>query len=130
MGDTKSDRPVGRPTKLTKQVIKDVCCCISDGLKYEDACLVAGISVSSFCEWRVKGEKQPDTIYGELLDSVKKAQAKRKQRLLKKIEAAGDEQWQANAWILERGHPDEFGKTKVEHEGTINLHFDRDDEKL
>ena len=130
MASKGTGKQVGRKTKLTPSLIKKVCKHVEDGLKYVDACMISGISESAFYDWQARGEKEPDTIYGEFLAAIKRAQVVRKAVLLEKLDRIGEEHWQSVAWRLERGFPDEFGKTKVEHEGTINIHFDKEDENL
>lgn len=88
------------------------------------AAQVGGISRRTLYEWIYKGqdirlarEADPDaklTPYDEdylwFLAKYENAEHSRKRMLLKRIEEAGEDpkKWQANAWLLERLHPEEF----------------------
>ncbi len=49
-----------------------------------------------------------DKDYTWFLRAFEKAEIKRKEELLSRIDKAGEKSWQPNAWLLERLHPDEF----------------------
>lgn len=96
------------------------------------AAQAADVSRRTLYDWRYKGEEirrlkeeNPDELpltpydddYLWFLRKWEAAELKRKQTLLKKIEDAGDDpkRWTANAWLLERLHPEEFSlKHRVE----------------
>jgi hypothetical protein len=111
----------GRKTFCTPELTKKICAAIRTGLTYKDACLVAGISETSFYEWRSKGEQELARLnekgarrrssmqpYADFAESLKKAVPQRKLTLLNNIRKANA--WQSDAWLLERLHYDEFGK--------------------
>ena len=113
---------MGRPSKLTPELQKEICDYIGvDGLMDKDACLLAGISTASFCLWKKKGsEEGAPEVYSEFLEAIKEAEAGFKQKRLKNIRVAGDEgDWKANAWLLERKYPEQFGR-RIEHAGKID----------
>ena len=111
----------GRPSKLTPELQKEICDYIAvDGLLNKDACLIAGIATSTFCLWKAKGEKEGEpAIYSDFLEAIKTAEAKFKQKRLENIRKAGETDWKAEAWQLERKFPEEFGR-RIEHAGKID----------
>lgn len=108
--------------KLTKELSREICGYIAQGLTKKTAIDACGIAESSFYTWLQKGEKDladgRKTIYAEFLKSIKKAETKDKLSRLKVIrDAANDGTWQAAAWELERRYRDEYGRAAMD----INL---------
>lgn len=101
--------------KLNKELIKELCGHIENGNTNKDSCLLCGVSESMFYEWLQNAEKHiaegKNTIEVELLESVKKAQAKFKDFHLQRISIASKDDWKASAWILERKFPADYAKT-------------------
>ena len=106
---------------------------ISVGMKYKDACAVAGVTERVFYYWKKRAEKTADKlesgeltdakasecIYFQFFQSLKEAEAKAKLSLLSKIKT--DPSWQSKAWILERRYPDEWGRReKIDLTAEIN----------
>ena len=87
----------------------------------EHACAYAGITSRTYRKWRELAEEgtQP---YAELFEQIRYAESESILRRLGRIEKAGvDGTWTADAWLLERKYPDQFGKKdKVEVSGEIN----------
>lgn len=97
---------------------------ISLGHSTTMAAQAAGVSRRTIYAWLDKGkqirelkeyfpEQLPltpfDKDYLWFISGWEKAELKRKAELLKRIsDAGGDGKWQADAWLLERLHPDEF----------------------
>ena len=79
----------GRPT--LEAAILDA---IRSGCSIEAACQSAGVSRATFYRWR-----DQDEAFG---DQVDKAIAESEVRLVRSIEAAGQSDWRASAWLLER----------------------------
>ncbi len=127
----------GRRTKCTAEVIQEIAVRIArDGSTQKDAALLSGISESVFYRWMARGRKERLRLEGlgvenfekdladsvelpflELFEVVGKAIPLRKALLVERIRNAGKDprNWTANAWLLERLHPDEFGrKTRLE----------------
>lgn len=97
------ERGVGRPTKLTREMVKTITDAMGTGMNVEDTCLYAGIGKSTFYEWIAE--------FPEFADAIKTAEVKAKMRRILRIEqAARNGAWQADAWYLERKYPEEFGK--------------------
>ncbi len=110
-----------RPTKLTDRVKKNIISAIRAGLSYERAALFAGISESTFYNWKERGEREGEGIYFEFLEDLKKAEIEGEVRNLAIISKAAEKQWQAAAWLLERRYPDLWGRVDVKHTGKIEL---------
>jgi hypothetical protein len=109
---------MGRHLKLNKKLIADIVAVINDGGTNEDAAILNDIAEETFYEWLRLAEVKKRSIYAEFSEAVKKAKVARKLRRLERIEKAGErKEWQADAWYLERVHPDEFGK-REKHENT------------
>ena len=101
---------MARPTKLTPETQTKIITAIKLGMRHEDAAAVAGIALSTFYDWKAKGEKAKSGKMREFSEALKRAEAEGEQMLLARIQRAGQEQWQANAWILERRHRDKWGR--------------------
>ena len=101
--------PIGRPSKLTPELIETICAGVRDGLSYKDASIRAGISQTTFHKYKAAGEAGEEP-FAEFLESLQSAEADLKHRLLGVIEAASADSWAAAGWILERKFPAEFGR--------------------
>ena len=124
---------MARPTKLTPQLIEDICNWLKLGYYQEDAAVMAGISTSTYYEWMKKGEEAqkalesgdstslpaiPEGEEGEIVDmfqefsdAVKRARAEAEGAHIRNIRKAADNgSWQASAWWLERSFPKKWGK--------------------
>lgn len=55
----------GRPTKCTRAFLDDFEVLLLGGSHPKSAFLALGASTDSFDRWRERGEKEPDTLYGE-----------------------------------------------------------------
>jgi predicted transcriptional regulator len=86
------------------------------GMSYEKAAIFAGITYQTFKTWMDKGKVANKGQYREFYDELKKADAEGEAACIQKIQkAAQDGTWQAAAWILERRHPEDWGrKDKVD----------------
>ena len=111
---------MARPSKFSPETARIICQGIESGLSYDQAATAAGITYSTFIKWKQKGESEEKGILFQFLQDIKKAEDCSKQVLLSRIKDAGKDPryWQANAWILERRFPKEFGKSEtVKHTG-------------
>lgn len=114
--------PRGRPSKLTAKVRNHLVEAIEAGNYVETAVRACGIGTSTYYRWMETGEADlahdKDSIYRELWEAVKKAEATAEEKALKQIRSAAPEHWQAAAWYLERKFPNRWGrKERVEHTG-------------
>ena len=99
----------GRPTKLTSQIQNRIVALLEEDNYRETAADKGGIARSTFYNWMKRGEKEGDGIYHEFSKAVLKAEAKAEVDDIAHIRA-GNENWQARAWIRERKNPDRWGK--------------------
>ena len=100
----------GNKSKLTKQLIKKACQLKAKGYTNTQICQACGISEASFYAWQQKADGENTPLQTELLEGLKKAEADKQAAILAKIEAQGEEHWQALAWYAERMWPERFGR--------------------
>lgn len=110
---------MSRPTKLTPEIIEQICLFIENGNTNKDACYMAGISEAIFYLWLQKAKKlkkksKANAIYFELLESIKKAESKFRAYHISIINTSAKRNWQASAWMLERRYPSEYGRRVTE----------------
>jgi hypothetical protein len=114
---------VGRKTKLNAELQARLVEVLAAGNYIEAACAYVGIHRDTFFEWLKRGER--DNVadreggYSDFSDAVKKAQAQAEIDSVARVRKAGqDGNWQADAWYLERSHPDRWGRqvSKITHE--------------
>ena len=123
---------MARPTKLTPDLIQEVCNWLKLVYYQEDAATMAGISSSTFYDRMRRGAEgqkalesgdsplpdSPDAeivevvdMYLEFSEAVKKARAEAEGAHIRNIRKAADNgTWQASAWFLERSFPKKWGK--------------------
>jgi hypothetical protein len=98
----------GRPSKATDEIMKKVLDGIKAGLSYQGACGLARISFNTFNSWRQEGERAESGKFFEFLKELSYAEAVAEAEQLKKIKNDPDTKYAC--WILERRHPDRWGK--------------------
>lgn len=108
--------------KLTPQLQEQIGNNITLGMPLKFAAEAAGITEVTFYNWLKRGEAESKGRFYEFAEHVKACKAKAVQLHLKLItKAATDGSWQASAWILERRHPEEFGRReKVDVDANLN----------
>jgi hypothetical protein len=106
-----------RPTKYTRERQDAITAAVAAGSTFEQAAAAAGIHRDTLTEWR-KGKPA-------FSDALEKAEAMGVVSRLERIQAAGrDGVWQADAWWLERRHPEQWGRrdrVRLQHEGTVTV---------
>jgi transposase len=110
MKTTAAKMKTGRKRILSNQVEKRLCASLAAGNSIATACSLTGISESSFFEWKRRGESG-ETDFVEFSQSVRRARAKAKQRLVAIIQRQAPRDWKSAAWLLERGFRAEYGKS-------------------
>lgn len=124
-----TSRRAGRKSKCTIEMIEIIARAIAEGLSTKDTCALVEIDPTTFYRWFNDGEEEikrldalphdwdendinPHLVnYVLFNNAVKKAIPMRKLALINKIRLA--DEWQSKAWLLERLHPEEFGKRTV-----------------
>lgn len=111
-------------SKLTFEIQKKIGDNITLGMPLKFAAQAAGITETTFYNWMEKGEKEKSGKFFEFFGYIKECQSKAVQLHLKLItKAAKEGSWQASAWILERRHPEEFGRRdRVDLKAEANVH--------
>lgn len=125
-------------TKLTPDIQKKIGDNITLGMPLKFAAEATGITEVTFYNWLKRGENESKGKFFEFAEHIKACKAKAVQLHLKLItKAATDGNWQASAWILERRHPEEFGRkdrlkldANMKHSGEVNLHTLSDEELM
>src|SRR5207249_1255572 len=90
----------GRATLLNAQLQRKICALLSEGHRVSAVSGAVGIGERTFYEWR---EKHP-----HFSEATTRAIGQSKITLLDKLRQADD--WRAQAFLLERRWPTEFGK--------------------
>lgn len=96
----------GISLKWTPEAIKLLLAAISVGGTLKEACASAKIGYSTLFAWLAK--ETPESK--ELQESIENARDAGTVALLSTIKMAAAKNWTAAAWILERRHPDRFGR--------------------
>jgi hypothetical protein len=99
-------RKAGRPTKRCKEIEERLFKALSQGAPYSLACGAAGIHLDTFIAWR-----RANPAFQAEVDRIEAECALRR---LRAIERAGQENWSAHAWLLERRHPEMFGRPEIQ----------------
>lgn len=123
--------------KLTDELCDNICNEIKAGVPIAHASVAHGISKSTFYSWYNKGKESTrkskfKTFYEKVEEAKSIAITLRARRIYK----AGEGNWQADAWWLERVDPENFGRKDhhtVQSESVntnINFNMKSDDEVL
>lgn len=97
--------PGGRPTELNEHVEAIIIERIQAGMPVSHAAQSAGITHQTLNNWKRRGQREPDTIYGQFFSAVKKAESELMFQCLQTVRG-GAKGWQSCAWILERKWPE------------------------
>jgi len=108
----------GAPNKLTDDRHALIIECLRKGYSMEATAALAGVVKSTIYRWLRKA-KEGDEYYGPFLMAMQEASAQFEGEAIDAIVGAGKNgTWQAYAWMMERKHPERWGKRNVtRHEG-------------
>lgn len=116
MAEWESLKRLGRPSKISQELIDTVCNYIYQGNYIVTACNIAGITRTLYDQWIGKasqdmadGKTEMESPFIHFLVSVEKAYAFAEYRLLSRLQSSGAGTWQKFAWMLERTRPQTFG---------------------
>jgi hypothetical protein len=131
---------MGRPSKLTPQVQQQICQAVALGISPTSAAAYLGIGKSALLEWLQRGrdahpKRGKTSIYADFVDAIEKAWAQDELRRMGRLEQAARggqvvaekivqyadgrtvterqytrPEWTADAWVLERTRPDQYGR--------------------
>lgn len=114
-------------SKLTPELQEKFCDAIENGDSILGACGYVGIDESTYYKWMKKAEEAKGrSKFVKFKECVDKAKAKALHNFEQVITRASTEHWQAAAWMLERRHPNMYGKrdkieADVTHKGLSGL---------
>ena len=113
--------------KLTDQLCDDICNDIKAGVPIDHASIAHGITRATFYNWYRKGEDAKSGKFKKFYDKVEEAKSVAITLRARRIYKAGEDNWQADAWWLERVDPDNFGRKethKIEADVTEHKRFE------
>lgn len=121
----------GRPSKLTPETCKAIVDGITIGMPYHAAAQAAGITYETFNNWMNRGKKAKSGRYFQFFQDIKEAESRGiRNNLILITKAAKEGSWQASAWILERRHPEDFGRREkvnmnadMKHSGGVTVYL-------
>ena len=100
-----------KPT-LTLAVSKSICDAVAKCVPILFAAGSIGVPERSVQRWIALGKQNKGEPYDSFWQDIQKARFKAVNVRLQRIRHAGRKTWPANAWLLERMHPEEFGTDK------------------
>jgi hypothetical protein len=117
--------PVGgahAEAKLTPELRDRLVSLLRAGNYIEVAVRACKISKQTFYVWMRRGASDEivDAPYRELRELCETARAEGEARNVAHIATAARESWQAAAWLLERQHPDRWGRVSVRLREELN----------
>ena len=110
-------------TKLTDKLCDEICNDIKAGVPIKHASISHGISESTFYNWFDKGRDAKSGKFKKFYDKIQEAKSVAITLRARRIYKAGEDNWQADAWWLERVDPTNFGRKDThnhKHEGSLN----------
>ena len=115
---TAATKHIGRPTLLTPALQETICKYIAKGSYVSVAFKAAGISEQCLRLWKVRAGTGEEP-YLTLFEALKTAEAEAEVALVTLVRehAEGPQQWAAGMTLLERRHPQRWGRhDRVDHE--------------
>jgi hypothetical protein len=107
-------RKRGRPSKLTKPVMKKIIGYLEAGNHRATSARAAGVSRSSFHRWVSRGaidkSAGTDSIYRDFRDAIKKAEARFEVEAVRCVLDASETKWTAAMTLLERRWPQRWSR--------------------
>jgi hypothetical protein len=94
----------------TPEIIDTLARVLHAGVALDVAAEAIGLDRHTLEAWLRKGSRAPHGRYRELHTAVVRARAEGEARHVAIIAAAARENWQAAAWLLERGYPERWAR--------------------
>jgi hypothetical protein len=102
---------MARPTKMTSERGTQFCDLVACGWSRARAARACGITATTVYRWMKRGEAEPEGPFGEFCTALKRADAAAEAGWLQPVTAAAERgDWKAAAWLLERRHPQKWGR--------------------
>jgi transposase len=118
-------RPIPEEAKkLTPQRVKTILANIAAGGYILQSCIAAGVSARQYRRWLKRGEAEPDSVYAEFAELAERAQAIAEARLVRYVQVAAEDpkNWAAAMTLLERRHPERWGRRDRVHSTVDAVH--------
>jgi hypothetical protein len=104
----------GRKTTLTEATTNHLAQLLKAGNYLQVAVSAAGVPLSTFTLWWKRGDPDKadpaDELYRDFRERMDRARAEGEARNVALIAAAGPDNWQAAAWMLERSYPERWAR--------------------
>ena len=97
-------------TKLTDQLCDEICNDIKAGVPIKHAAISHGITEVTFYNWYNQGKTAKSGAKKKFYEKVEEAKSVAITLRARRIYKAGESNWQADAWWLERVDPENFGR--------------------
>lgn len=112
----------GRPTLLDESVMATIVDLLERGNTYSATARAAGLHPQTVSDWVARGREligrdpegldEKERLFLEFATRVEKARAIAEVRAVERVRQAGETQWQAAAWYLERSNPGDWGRVQ------------------
>lgn len=112
-------------TKLTDKLCDEICNDIKAGVPIKHSAISHGITEVTFYNWYNQGKNAKSGAKKQFYDKVEEAKSVAITLRARRIYKAGEDNWQADAWWLERVAPNEFGR-KDRHEVDMKAQIQSD----
>lgn len=102
----------GTKEKLTPELTDRLVAVLRTGNYIEVACRAVGLPPRTFRDWMARGASgdRRDLIYRGFRERVEEARALGEVALVREVQQAARENWQAAAWMLERSYPERWAR--------------------
>ena len=132
---------VGRPTKLSDELLERIVKLLRAGNYVETACSAVGVNKTSYYSWLKRGNNELQRLkdnpnarvrkdeepYVRFLNAVEEAQAQSEVRDLHRLDKHAEENPNVLMWRLERRFPERWGRRKIEadvhHSGNVKVNI-------
>ena len=103
----------GRPSLFNEERAEKILKALKQGMPYKQAAAYGGVSYDTLNRWRRKGEDGDSEELSQFCNAMREAEGEAVFKLVEDIKrnASKKNDWKAAAWILERRHPKEWGRS-------------------
>ena len=105
---------MARPTKLTPERRDRIVKAMGAGNYLEAAARSAGVHPSTVYRWLERAEREPDGLYRDFAEEVRRAEADAEVHAVAIVRRAMAEDWKAALAYLERRHPNRLAAGEAE----------------
>jgi hypothetical protein len=101
---------MGRPTKFAPDVAGKIAQLVEVGNVASVAAQAVGVGPATFYRWMERGKRQRRGVFREFRESIQRARAQAKGRMVTIVSLAAEKDWRAAAHFLERRDPRHWGR--------------------